>query len=697
MADKIGWEDILAGGAGAANEVLFGAPEWLIRKLGGGKQLDEKLAQYKKAHDIGSTVGLLGSALVPGKAIAKGVLKGGKAALGLAKGAKEAETALDVLRAGGEVGETGRLAKLAEAGKAAEGLAKAPEAARSILSYAGRGAGLGAAEQGARGFFKDEEPEQISKDVASGTLFGGLGGAAGGAISKFAPMLARLGKKATEKATIGLTNARTRDLLQTVQRLSGEGSGPMAQVRNVDDVRRELSDIIKAKKLYREGATESASYGVKSNFDKFDKIYEKTVGGQKGAEVLRGSLKAGDIQSLQSKYDPEILKEAIDKVMKPVANRTGLANIRSKLEDVAQYARKGKEESSEVANAMFDVAKIIRSNLDDAVLKAAEAAGEKIPANFKREYGLLLPIAKGEVRSEIAPTKFGLGSPTFEKAAAASLLGGGGFLTGGADEDLGTKAKRAALGAALGFGGQKLLSAGLRRGVSAADTLAGLAEKAAPKLAEETGKLSGTAARETANVARAAQAAAPETEGEAEAAQDGAELGQAKREDYMSLVLSKLTDYAEANGIARDSPDFKDFISTVGGATQGTEGPFDAEKMAGLLYPDPAERSTYLRALKVSRGLSANLPVALKSAGGFMGMGQEPETKIEKTAALDQLAETIGEVAEASGGTKAAAKKMLDTIVKSRVSQTEKRRMIQALMENYGVDFSTLGRVGLNV
>lgn len=696
----INWDDILAGGLGAGNEVLFGAPEWLIKQLGGREKLERYINAHKKAHDIGSTVGLVGSAFIP---------VGGIAKTAIGAGVKGARAGAGALRAAGAAGEAGRALELAKAadiasdvgraGKLAEGAALAAKAsgAKDILKFAERGAALGAAEQGARGFFAEEKPEDIAKQAQAGLLFGGLGGAAGGALSKFAPQLARLSKKATEKATLGLTDVKNRELLSAVQRLSGEGSGPMAQVRKVDDIRNELANLIKRKKLWKEGAVEAAATEQKKIWAQLDDAYERVVGGQKGAEVLRGALKESDIAAFSEKYDPEVIKTAMDKLMGPVANRSGLANIRGKLEDMAKYARSGKEESAEVANAIYDISKTIRGNLDEAVIKTAEASGIKLPPNFKREYGLLLPIARGEVRAEIAPTRFNLGSPTFEKAAAATLLGGGSTLLGGPNEDIGEKAKRAALGAALGFGGSKLISAGLRKGIASADTLAEIVEKAAPKIAEAPKAAAAFAGRGAANTERAIAAAAPETEREAEAAKDGADLGQASREDYMSLVLAKLTEYAQGNGIEPDSEDFNDFIQTVGASTMGDGGPFDARSLAGLFYPDPAEREAFTRALDVSRGLASNLPTALKSAGGFAGIGESPEVKIEKTAALDKLAEIVGQAAKESGGTEAAAKKMLAAILNSRTTQTEKRRMIQAMMENYGVDFGTLGRVGLSV
>lgn len=721
MADAFDWNNILVGGESAANEALFGLPEWLTRRLGGGSALDDMIAKYKQAHDIGGTVGLIGSSFIPVGGWAKGALglgakaakagtelaRAGEVGIDAARAAKGAETALDLSKAAGAAGDIDKAADLANAAQAAGAVAEAGRPAaslgRTLLNYGAKGAATGALEQGARGFFKDEDAGQIGQDVQQGILFGGLGGAAGGALSSFAPTLARLAKKSTEKATIGLTNARTRDLLQTVQRLSGEGSGAMKQAQTMDDIREEISDIIKNKKLFQEGAVERAAAEQSGYWKKLDDVYENAVGGAKGSEVLRGALKPEDRAMLEARYDAPVLQEAIDKVMGPVQNRTGMANIRGKLEDIAKYARpdKGlsKEPSQEVADAMFDVAKKIRSNLDDAVLKTAQAQGINIPPDFKRQYGLLMPIAKGEVRSEITPTKSGLGSPTFEKAAAATLLGGGSSLLGSPDEDIGKKIERAVGGAALGFGGGKLLTQALRKGVSSADTLAGIARTFAPKIAENAGAVGSIAARASANTNRAINEAAPKTEGEAVAAKDGAELGQApSRDDYMSNVLSKLTDYAKANGVDPNSQDFKDFIRTVGTATIGEDGqPFDARALSGMFYPDPGEREKFVRALDASRSMAANLGTALKSAGGVAGLGANPDIVMGKQIALEKLGDTIGNLAKAYGGDEAKAKKRVATIIASGANQSEKKKMLQQMLEDYGVDFSTLGRVGLNV
>jgi phage gp16-like protein len=742
MADPIDWGELLAGGEGAANEALFGAPEWLIRKLGGGENLDAKIARYKQAHDIGGTIGLVGSSLIPGAGIAKDVLgigskaaragataldaaRAGEAGLDVARATKDAlgigsdiartgevgldatraakgaETALDLSKAAASAGDVGKAAELADAARAARTVAEAAQPAMSLgktlLDYGTKGAATGALEQGARGYFKDESAPQIGSDVQQGILFGGLGGAAGGALSKFAEPLARLAKKATVKANVGLTGATGRMLQQSAKVMAGEGSGPLTQVQKAGQTMEEISDMVKKYHLGRPEAVENASSNIISDLNNLTKAYEAKVGGLKGSEVLAGALSPQDMATLQSKYDPDTIKEALEKLMGPVQNRTGFQAIRDKLEDQIKFARSGKMENNEVANAMFDAGKTIRDNLTQAVIKSAKDSGINVPDNLYHEYGLMLPIARGEIKSETTPTKFPIGSPTFGRVAGATILGGGSLL-GDKDTDLGTKVARAAAGSVLGFAGGKALSKGMRELIAHGDTLAGLARNVAPDVAENAGSIATAGARLAANANRAVQEAAPATQGQAEAAKEGADLGQASRNDYMSQVLAKLTEYARANGVEPDTQDFKDFVRTVGSATTGEDGqPFDAKELAGMFYPDPRERAKFVRALEVSRGLSANLGTALKSAGGIAGIGEDPATKIEKTSALDKLAAVVGNAAKESVGTDASAKKMLATIINSHTSQTEKRKMIQAMMENYGVDFSTLGRVGLNV
>jgi hypothetical protein len=686
----IKWDDIVHGAAGAADEVLFGAPEWLLKNLGDRKAVQAWIDKNPKAYHTGETIGTIGGALIPVGGIAKGIGLGAKAL----KGAKAAETGLELAKGAGTLGKLAEGANIA--GRVGEA-AKGASALSDIGRMATKSAGLGALESGVRGAFDEESGDQISKDVSRGLLFGGLGGATAGALSKAAPYISRLGKKATEKATIGLTNANTRGLLQTAQRMAGEGSGPMAQVRKVDDLRGEISDLIKSKKLWKEGAVEKAAQEQKDIWDALDNVYEKVAGGKTGAEVLGGALDANDLATLSKRYDPETLAAATEAIRGPVANRTGLANIRDKLESVAKAARVKGTGNAEIDNATYEMAKMIRGKLDDAVVETAKASGINIPPNFKHEYGLLMPIAKGEVRSELAPTKFNLGSPTFEKAAAASLLGGGSSLLGGKDEPIEEKLKRAALGATLGFAGSKALGGLARKAVSSADTLAGLAQRAAPAIAEAAPDIATAGGRLAANTANAVEAAQPTTEPELEAAKAGAEAGQATPKEYMGLVLNRLKQYAASEGIAEDSPDFEDFVNYVGQNTQGDEGPFDAKKLAGILYPDPDERSKFVKALDVSRGLKSSLGSALRPMGGVMGIGEDVGARMERETALDRLSALVGDVGKATG-TEKAAKAQLQRILSARgLSQSAKKEMIRGLLEGYGIDFDTLARVGINV
>lgn len=672
---SINWDDIAAGGAGAVDELLFGAPEWLLKKFGDRKAVEDYIKAHEKAYRIGETVGTVGGAFIP----VGGALKAGKLALGLGKAAKAAKV-------GSELARLGEVA--APAARSALG---------EIARLAGRGAAAGGAEAAARGLFDEESAGQIAQDISQGTLFGGLGGAAAGALSKAAPKLTSLLKKGTEKATIGLTDANTRGLLQSVQKLSGEGSGAMKQAQTVDDIRREISDLIKSKKLYKEGAVASAAEAQSKVWKQLDDVYEKVAGGKTGMQVLTGGLGPEDMANLANKYDPETLDAAITAIAGPLGKRTGLANIRGKLEDLAKNARVKGTGNAEIDDATFDIAKTLRRNLDDSVIKAAEDAGVKIPENFKREYGLLMPIAKGEVRADIAPSKFNLGSPTFEKAAAATVLGGGSSLLGGPDEDIQTKLARGAAGAALGFGASKALGALTRKGVASADTLAGILEKAAPKIAEAAPDVAVMGGRLAENVQReATKAAAPTTEEEAQAASDGAEAGQAVgTPQYTGLIMGKLAEFAAANGIEPDSQDYKDFVQAVGSATMSAEGqPFDPRMMAKLLYPDDVQRAKYLKALDVSQRLSASLSPAVKSRGGLFGIGEDVEERINRETALDKLGSLVGEVAKATG-TEKAAKKQLQTILGMRASQADKKKLIMSMLESYGVDFETLQQAGL--
>lgn len=148
------WEDLAAGGAGAVDELLFGLPEFVAKKID-RKKVEDWIKANEPAYRTGEMVGTVGSMFLPVPGL--GAIKGAKGAVTAARALKGVDTAADIA-------------------KAAKGLALGQMAARGALS--------GAAEAGVRGVTSEKSLQDIAKDIQSGALFGAGGGVAGGLISR---------------------------------------------------------------------------------------------------------------------------------------------------------------------------------------------------------------------------------------------------------------------------------------------------------------------------------------------------------------------------------------------------------------------------------------------------------------------------------------------------------------------------------
>ena len=149
--------DLLYGGAGALDEVLFGLPEWAAKKVN-RKAAEDFIAKNPEAYHAGELAGTVGSLFIPMGGLASGVFKGAKTAHTAARGAQAAK----LLKAADTVSDT---AKFAKAGVDWSKIAK----------LAGKGALYGGAESGIRGI--TSESEDVAGDVARGLKFGAAGGA----------------------------------------------------------------------------------------------------------------------------------------------------------------------------------------------------------------------------------------------------------------------------------------------------------------------------------------------------------------------------------------------------------------------------------------------------------------------------------------------------------------------------------------
>lgn len=155
------WEQIGTGGWTGVNELLFGLPEWLVKKTNteAYQDLQRLREENPLAANIGTGAGMLGGMLVPVGAAAKVAGKGLRGAAGLARGARAVDTLAD----------TGRLsARLARAAQSAD---RASDVLRNTRGL--RGALLrGASQAVPYAAFNSEDPGEFLRTAALGTGLG---------------------------------------------------------------------------------------------------------------------------------------------------------------------------------------------------------------------------------------------------------------------------------------------------------------------------------------------------------------------------------------------------------------------------------------------------------------------------------------------------------------------------------------------
>jgi hypothetical protein len=238
MAQPINWDElsksVLAGGAGAVDEFLFGLPEFVAKKID-RKKVEDWIKANAPAYHTGEAIGTVGSMFVPYAGLA------GKAAKGLGLGAEVAKGAATAAKTAAVATDLTRGAKLAKTLK-------------TIGTMAGKGAAAGATEAGVRGITSEKSLKDIAKDIQSGAIWGGAGGAVGGALAKTLPRRAGEMTKTAEQAYLGSTDLTRREALQMLKtwpgraiRALGNSRRPIMPARNLSESEKKSEHIYPAK------------------------------------------------------------------------------------------------------------------------------------------------------------------------------------------------------------------------------------------------------------------------------------------------------------------------------------------------------------------------------------------------------------------------------------------------------------------
>lgn len=683
------WQDLVAGGAGAIDEALFGIPEWALKKIN-REAVEKYIAANKKAYNIGEGIGTVGSMFIPipGLGAAGAVGKAAKAAKGLdtvTDLARVADKGVDLYRGAatlaGGAGDIKKGIDFAKLGKMAK-----------------VGAASGAIEGGVRGITSEKTPEQILNDIKTGALFGAGGGVVGGALADNLPRWLGEASKNTQKAYLGTTDLGRRQALAYLKDVAGPGAKGIGKFKAADAGRKELVRVGREIGAHIPGKMDDAIIKHSATWGALDDIMEKAAPNVRGSDLYAQAMEKLNVPELYKEFGEKEVNEFLKQIMAEGSNRSGLANIRAHLGDwlKASYnpstIKSGKDAATQ--RMTKSIAGALRSGVDEIVMDTADKAGANIDfGKLKKDYLPMRAIAESAAIQDITPARFSMGSQTAEKLAASSLLGATGYATGGEDTDIKDKLARAALGATAGALGSKALGGLVTRGLSGANPVIEAAERGIGKIAPDIiSRMGSQAGGEAASMfARTAVSQVPtETARESEAAAAGATAGTGDEKAYMSRITDSLRSYAVANGVQEDSPEYQKFVRDVYMLTDG----FAPDKIAPVLYRDPAEQAAYTKALAVSRQLSDVMPRATKSAPGVLGFGGDEVEKLQRNAAIDQLAAIVGDVAKDRGSEK-AAKKALDSILSGREDSSRKAELVKILLAQYGIDLDEITSLGV--
>ena len=686
------WEDVLAGGAGAVDELLFGIPEYVAKKID-RQAVEGWINKNAPAYHTGETFGTVGSMFVPIPGLGA-IGAAGKAGKAVAGAAKAADVAGDV----------------AKAAKGAKGLDLLSDLGR----LAKRGAAEGAIESAVRGVTGEKKTEDILKDIQGGALFGAAGGAAGGLIGKGAK---KLGERAEDIAgelskwrkqySLGSAGVTKRYAKQIAKDFAGPGAKGLGKFAKADDALTRAAKIIDEEKLAQWGADDRYFAAVRNDWDTMTKAFQKKYGDLSGPELFQvaAGKASKDIDELAKRAGAGKVADKITELAGEAQDWGDVFSFRENLDDAFKDTfNKQLYPKTSDAKAARDAVQTLRRGLDEAVADAAEGSGlsKAIIDKRRKNYIFDRGIANAFADEIFSPKSISAGSQTAMRLGTTAAAAGLGAATGETDEE---KLKRALLGVGFAAGGDVLggmLSKGqaklATRAVAAAEPLAEALTKAAPKVGALLGKASEGAAaqvgaRAASEITRSArEAAAPQTKAEDDAAMAGAEVGAAGDTGtpaYVGRVMEGLARYAASKGVRTESDEYKAFVQQVYQATGG----FQPEAIGGILYQDPAERAAYSKALEVARRLKETLPVATAEGPGFLQREGEAEG-IQRQAATDQLAALVGDVAKATG-TEKAAKAELAKIMKKKIPSEQKEALIRTLLAAYGVDVDALYEMGV--
>lgn len=634
--------DIVAGIKGGVNGLLFGAPEFIYRRMfpNGEKEYQDFIKKHGTAYNVGNVAGSIGSAFIPGIGLA------GDAAKGIGLGAKALE--------GAKLLEGG-----AEAAKGVSGIAK-------LGNIAAKGVLTGALEGGVRGVTGSTPGQELQggmQGVQSGALWGAGGQLVGEGVSALAGAAPRLlgeGAKKGMQKFLGTTELNSREAASVMRDMAGPGAKGLGKQAVSEDALQSLYDVGRKYGLNKPGMADEVFNGTRSDWKLVNDHFESAFPNSSASDLLNMSTTEDDLAPIWKMANSDVAKASLNKIGQDLAGVDGLANVRRYLDNGIADTYKPGATSQSAAEAQRALFSTLRSNLDEMVTDTAKKAG--LPADFdtmKKEYLPLRAYAASDAKATMKVARTNTGSPTWEKMAMA---GGGGALGLTQGDDIQTRIQNALLYGSLGYGAKRFgekaadiagaTSVPLLKKLAAASK-GGILRKlgANPELAGTVGAGIGSVAGQTAGTVAGSpdvvaagmtgQGAAPGNPGEVES--DPVNMNR--------LNAGIATEFMQATqgyygGPDNSNPIFQRFHDSMMTAMKdnGQSDKINPRLAAGIMFQNPEQRDSYIKGLEAEQKMGKAFPVAAPALGpqNLLGGLFHPERGAAKSDILKAVADATG-------------------------------------------------------
>ena len=447
------WETLGAGGYSAVNELLFGLPDWLVKKTGSSETVEnlQRLRDENKlASGIGTGLGLVGGMLVPVGGLAKlggkGLTLGAKALRGL----KGADTALDLTRIGGL---TGQLARAGQGLDKAGDILKATKGMRGALTR-------GASQAVPQAFFTSDDTSEFAKQALLGTA---LGGGAELGLNKLLPKLAGKASSALDGATIrGTAGPQTRRVIQDVTTGGMGRKSPTGRVLSRgEDAIHSLAEYIRRNKLTSLDDVAEKYMAESGVWNSISKVADDA--NLRPSDLLTRLEKDSRVQDILGSFGEDGEKMLTD-ILEKADKAKGWASVRKMLQT---FSDKGMKSDDITKGYQGELAKIIREHFDDASMELVnkldavpDALSGKNLRDIKNAWRNASALGDAAARDMTNVAGATGGSDTFMKQQLGQMIGGG-ALGAGAGAVGGDDPMDAFAGAMVGAAGGAALNKAL--------------------------------------------------------------------------------------------------------------------------------------------------------------------------------------------------------------------------------------------